>query len=87
METESATIHRKMPTPARQLPITGFAHKAGVKGDACARTVLAPFDMTTELGSATGLDGSHDASLGQAYVAGIGGPPCLTMQFENIGHL
>jgi hypothetical protein len=28
METESATIHRKMPMPARQLPITGSAHKA-----------------------------------------------------------
>ena len=29
METKSATIHRKMPMPARQLPITGSAHKAG----------------------------------------------------------
>ena len=29
METRSATIHRKMSTPARQLPITEFAHKAG----------------------------------------------------------
>src|SRR5437588_201751 len=29
METKSATIHRKMPLPARQLPITGSAHKAG----------------------------------------------------------
>src|ERR1700678_3322327 len=27
METKSAAIHRKMPMPARQLPITGFAHK------------------------------------------------------------
>ena len=29
MESRSATIHRKMPIPARQLPITGSAHKAG----------------------------------------------------------
>ena len=29
MESRSATIHRKMPIPARQLPITGCAHKAG----------------------------------------------------------
>jgi hypothetical protein len=85
METENATIHRKMPTPARQLPITGSAHKAGIIGDASARTVLAPFDMTAELGSATGLNGSHDASLGQAYVPGICGAPCLTMQVEDIG--
>ena len=34
METRSAAIHRKMPTPSRQLPITGSAHKAGVVGDA-----------------------------------------------------
>jgi len=35
METKSATIHRKMPMPARQLPITGSAHKAAVIGDDC----------------------------------------------------
>ena len=29
MESRSATIYRKMPIPARQLPITGCAHKAG----------------------------------------------------------
>jgi len=29
METGSAAIHRKMLMPARQLPITGSAHKAG----------------------------------------------------------
>jgi len=29
METKISTIHRKMLMPARQLPITGFAHKAG----------------------------------------------------------
>jgi len=33
METGSAAIHRKMPMPARQLPITGSAHKAAVIGD------------------------------------------------------
>jgi hypothetical protein len=87
METKSATIHRKMPMPVRQLPITGSAHKAGIIGDGCARTVLAPFDMTAEFGSATSLDGCHDASLGQAYVPGIGGAPCHTMESENIGHL
>jgi hypothetical protein len=28
METKNAVIHRKMPMPARQLSITGFAHNA-----------------------------------------------------------
>src|SRR5215472_7975699 len=41
METKSATIHRKMPMSARQLPITGSAHKAGVVGDAQVRAGLA----------------------------------------------
>src|SRR5271154_6282222 len=46
METKSATIHRKMPMRARQLPITGSAHKAGVVGDAFVRTVLAALGMS-----------------------------------------
>jgi hypothetical protein len=47
METKIATIHRKMPMPARQLPITEFAHKAGVVGDLgmAAGRVLAARDV------------------------------------------
>ena len=48
METKSAAIHRKMLMPGRQLPITGFAHKTGVIGDARVRAVLATLDMTAE---------------------------------------
>ena len=48
MESRSAPIHRKMPIPARQLPITEFAHKAGIVGDALVRAVLAALDVAAE---------------------------------------
>jgi hypothetical protein len=41
METKIATIHRKMPMPARQLSINGFAHKARIVGDPCAAAIVA----------------------------------------------
>ena len=56
METKSATIHRKMPMPARQLPITGSAHKAGIVADAQVRAVLAAFDMTAQRRRSAALD-------------------------------
>src|SRR5437763_582168 len=43
--------------------------------------------MTAELGSATNLDCRHDAPLGQAHVAGVGGAPRVAMESENIGYL
>ncbi len=49
--------------------------------------VLTAFYVAAELSSATNLDGGHNASLGQAHVAGVGGAPCLAMESENIGYL
>jgi hypothetical protein len=48
METMSATIHRKMPMPTRQLPITGSAHKAGIVDDPPMATVCASLDVTAK---------------------------------------
>jgi len=45
MESRSATIHRKMPIPARQLPITESAHKARVVGDARRAAIVAGFHV------------------------------------------
>jgi hypothetical protein len=73
--------------PARQLPITGSAHKAAIIGDACVRTVLAAVDMTTQRRSATNLDCRQDAPLSEVYVAGIGQAPRLTMASEDISYL
>ena len=56
METMSATIHRKMPIPARQLPITGSAHKTTIIGDPKVAAVLAAFDVAAECGVAAVLD-------------------------------
>src|SRR5262249_16395858 len=46
--SESATIHRKMRAPSRQLPITGFAHKTAVLGDGGIGAVLAARDMAAQ---------------------------------------
>ena len=63
METRSVAIHRKMPMPARQLPITGFAHKTRVVGDSLVVAVLAARDMTAERRGAAVLDRRHDFQL------------------------
>jgi hypothetical protein len=66
METKSAAIHRKMPMPARQLPITGSAHKARVVGDAHMGAIVASLDVAAERLGATNLYRRHDAALGEA---------------------
>ena len=43
--------------------------------------------MTAKRGGATNLDCRHDASLGQAHVAGVGRAPRLTMAAEDIRDL
>jgi hypothetical protein len=63
MGTKSATIHWKMPMPARQLPITGFAHKAGIVGDADLTAVNALLDVTTECRCPARLDRAHNPTL------------------------
>ena len=89
MESESATIHRKMRAPPRQLPITGFAHKTGVVGDlrVTALLVLAACDMAAELCRAAVLDRRHHLELLNADMAGIGLTPCRSVGAENIRDL
>src|ERR1700736_3072735 len=75
METKIAAIHRKMPMPARQLPINGFAHKARVVRDLAVRALLAARDMAAECRRAAALDRRHHLQLAEAHMAGIGSPP------------
>src|SRR5262245_57005602 len=89
METRSAAIHRKMPTSTRQLPITGFAHKAGVVGDLgmAALLVLATRDMAAEGRRAAVLDRRHHLQLAKAHTAGVGLSPCRSIAAEYIRDL
>ena len=48
METKTAAIHQKIPILARQLPITGSAHKAGVVGAADQPAVGTVLDMPAQ---------------------------------------
>jgi hypothetical protein len=63
METGSAAIHRKMPMPARQLPITGSAHKARIITDALVVTAITVLDVAAKRRGSTQLNGAHDATL------------------------
>ena len=89
METKIATIHRKMLMPARQLPINGFAHKAGIVGDdgVSARLVRAARDMAAERCRAATLDRRHYLQLVEADMAGMGLTPCRAMVAEDIRNL
>jgi hypothetical protein len=87
MESRSATIHRKMPIPARQLPITESAHKAGVVCDALVRAALAALDVPAERGCATGLDRRYDLQLGEAHVTGVGLSPRRPVGAKDVGDL
>src|SRR5215467_5316694 len=97
METKSGTIHRKMPMPARQLPITGSAHKAGIVGDAQMGARFAALDMTAQRphGSSpwaegprsAALDRRHGLELARAHVAGVGGTPNRPAVAEDVRHL
>src|SRR5208283_4555591 len=75
METKSATIHRKMPMPARQLPITGSAHKTAIIGDDFVGAVFAARDMPAEGRRAAALDRRHHLQLAEAHMAGVGLAP------------
>jgi hypothetical protein len=70
--------------PARQLPITGFAHKTGIIGDPGMLTVRAPFDMTATLGRSANLDRLHHAPLNPVDVASIGTAPGLAVAAEDV---
>ena len=87
MESESATIHRKMRAPPRQLPITGFAHKTTVVRDLDMGAVLATQDMAAERCRAAVHDRRHHLELVEAHMADVGLTPCRTMGAEDIRDL
>src|SRR5260370_29501225 len=89
MATKGAGILRKLPMPARQLPITGFAHKARVIGDlrVGALLVLAARDMAAERCRAAVLDRRHHLELAEAHMAGISLTPCRSMAAEDLRDL
>ena len=85
MESRSATIHRKMPIPARQLPITESAHKARVVGDARRATIVASLDMTAKRRRSARRDRAHDAPLGPPHMSGVVAKIGLAMATQDIG--
>ena len=87
METKSAATHGKISMSARQLPITGSAHKTGVVGDADLATVRAGLDMAAEGCGAAGLDRRHHLELAEAEMASLGRTPGGTMAMEDVGDL
>ena len=79
----------RMRSTRRQLPITGFAHKAAVVGDdgVSALLVLAARHMPTEGRRAAALDRTHDLHLVEADVPGIGATPRRPMAAEYLRDL
>ena len=87
MESRSATIHRKMPIPARQLPITESAHKAGIVGDADLAAILAPLDMTAERRRSACLDRGHDLALIEGEPVALRSAKRVAVAAKNVRHL
>jgi hypothetical protein len=87
METKSAATHGKISMSARQLPITGSAHKAGIVGNLRTGTALAALHMPAECSRAAGLDGAHHLELAEAHVAGMGSAPSHPVGAEDVRHL
>ena len=87
METKSAAIHRKMPMPARQLPITGFAHKAAIVCDPLVPAVDAALDVTTERGGPACFDRRHHPQLGSAQMSGVGDAESVAVLAKDVRHL
>jgi len=72
METKSATIHRKMPVPARQLPITGSAHNAGMVGEDLGAAALATPQTAAERLGAARLNVSDGAPMRRRHRRAMG---------------
>jgi hypothetical protein len=87
MESSSATIHRKMPIPARQLPITESAHKARVVGDARRAAIVAGLDVTAKRRRSARRDRAHDAPLGPPHMSGVIAKIGLAMATQDIRNL
>jgi hypothetical protein len=87
MESEGRVMHRKMRRRARQLPITGSAHKTAVVGDADQAAVIALLDMTAERRGPARLDGSHDAALLRQEPPALRSTECIAVAAEDVRHL
>src|SRR6202795_2126068 len=74
---------------ARQLPITNFAHKAGVVGDdgVPARFVLTGRNMAAEGRRAAALDRAHHLELAEAHMAAVGATPSGPVIAEDVRDL
>ena len=59
MESESFKIPDQSGVVVPQLPITEFAHKAGIVSDECMCAVVATHDMAAESRRAAVLDRRH----------------------------
>ena len=71
----------------RRLPITYFAHKAGVVPNNGVRASLAARDVATERGRPTGLDRRDRSQLAEANVPLVGCTPRGSMGAQNVRHL
>ena len=74
-------------TSRRQLPITKFAHKAAIVGNAPVPAVLAGIDVAAKGRRAAVLDRRHDLELGQAEMTGLDGTIAGAFSSEDIGDL
>jgi hypothetical protein len=89
MVSALATTAGGMRSSCRQLPITGFAHKAAVVGDRRVATgvILATQDVPAERRGAAALDRAHHLELAEAYVTTVGVTPGRPMIAEDIRDL
>ena len=79
----------RMRSTRRQLPITGFAHKAAVVGDGRIATgvVLAAQDVPAESRGAAALDRAHHFQLVEAHMPAVGFTPSRTVIAEDVRDL
>jgi hypothetical protein len=71
----------------RQLPITKFAHKATVVGDANQPSVAALLDVPSERRRSAELDRCHDTSLDSAEMSAMAARERFAVAAEDIRHL
>ena len=71
----------------RQLPITNFAHKAAIIGNAEMTAVVAALDMPAKRRGSAGLDRRHDLQLVEAQMPGLSGTVADPRGSEDIGDL
>ncbi len=72
---------------ARQLPITNFAHKTGIVGDASLAAILAALDMSAERRRPAGLDRRHDLALIEGEPMAPRSAKTVAMAAEDVRHL